>query len=66
MRHAMFDEHNDLGTPSSLNLIGEGCHYKEGDLKRRNGTVLLGRCFLLIPASRDTERHLYYICDVVS
>lgn len=57
MRHAMFDEHNDFGTPSSLNLIGEGCHYKEGDLKRRNGTSLAGSMFFVdtsVKGHRDT------------
>lgn len=42
MRYAMLIGHNDLGTPSSLNLIGEGCHYKEGEFEEENGTVLLG------------------------
>lgn len=39
-----------LGCPLSLNLIGEGCHYKEGDLKRRMGDSAGSPRSLLIPA----------------
>lgn len=66
MRYAMFEEHNDLGTPSSLNLIGEGCHYKEGDLKRRMGQLCWVDIVVDTSVKGHRERHLYYICDVVS